>query len=261
MSRLDQRVREFLDGKSYLVPAVAPQLLNVCPRCRGPHPKPQYAVCSRCNNFRNLFDKLGFCIYATVSEHSNSGRVMYSYKGSHPSRESQLIVTSLLYEAFSRYIDQIPYTIDVVTIVPSISTNRTGTHALLDCTRNALRHAGIDIEVSDGLRAASDTLVSRDDVRPSHYRWTGDDPLGRNALLVEDAWVKGNHMQNAGQALRDAGFGGLSGLCVARWMTPGYQNCSEIFSAADREHSARDKADYPLNPFSRDGSGHQALLG
>lgn len=246
-------VRDFIRSKAYLVPAVAPAIPGVCAICRGPHPRQgRFPSCYYCGINPGLLDALGFCIYATDSDASNSGRIMYSYKSTPPSEEAEQIVTSLLFEALDRHLDQVPHPVDVITTVPSISSGRPVPHPLSDALRNAVQKIDPKLPVSDALQAAGHRRPGRNEVCAEDFTWSGSPPI--RVLLVDDTWVKGNHMRAAAQAVRAAGAQHVSGLTVARWMTHRYQNCDDIFKAAELEHATRDTMAYPVNPFTPGGT-------
>lgn len=247
-----QIVHDFLRSKSYLVPAVIPDIPGVCPTCRGPHPHhDRFPSCFYCGTNSGLLDAIGFCIYATGSDASNSGRIMYSYKSAPPSEEAEQIVASLLFEALDRYLNEVPHPVDLITTVPSISSGRPVPHPLSEALRKAVGKIDSNLPVSNALQAAGNRQPGRDDVCADDFTWSGPKDVG--VLLIDDTWVKGHHMRAAAQALRTAGAQHVSGLTVARWMNHGYLNCADIFKAAEREHTSRNARPYQANPFTPNG--------
>jgi hypothetical protein len=154
-----------------------------------------YKVCFRCQDYRkrlDLADQIGFVTYAWPS--AQSGRAMYGYKESQPSRANQRVVQLMGVYAIRRHercmADRAGDAPSHWAVVPSLK-NRSAPHPL----RQLLAPFVPQTEVT---LAASDVTDPRG-LNVNHFM-VRTQVAGAHVLLVDDTWTTGGHLQSAAES-------------------------------------------------------------
>lgn len=220
MDDVGTRVLRLLDTTPYLHQAV-PGLSGACAVCRGamrPADRGRYTTCFQCNNHpRDVFDRLGFGIYALSG--GQSAADMIGYKAENQSQHAASIVKALTYQAIHDALSLPGPRFNSVVTVPSLSGRR-GRHALDAITDAALHQFPEAPPLTRCLDGAHIRDQSRRrDTDPAHFVFLGTRPPG-NVLLIDDTWTTGGHLTSAAMTLRKAGATGVTTVALCRWLQP-----------------------------------------
>lgn len=194
-----------------------------CAVCATPI-KPAFELCLRCHRDRQEFgDDLANLVVPICYgvRGRQSGYLMYSYKDLEaPARHNQTLLSVLLIAALDRHggcIERLlGQDVDAWAFVPSVRTDRTGTHPL----HVVAKQAGVtlpEIELMAGERTDSDRrATSTDRFTIAAHSQIRD----RHVLLIEDTWTSGGNAQSAALVLRAGGAASVTIVALARWLKP-----------------------------------------
>lgn len=186
-----------------------------------------YELCYRCSQHRaygGIADQVAAVTYAVAG--SQSGYVMRGYKAPQPVRQHSAVVAILMILALSKHAPcaEILAGTPVThwSSVPSLPA-KAGEHPF----HLLVRELAPGTEVK--LTAASATSDPRS-VSVDHFRAGAQLSSDSHALLLDDTWTGGGHVQSSALALRKAGAGKISVLVAARWIRPDYADNARFLS-------------------------------